>query len=136
MPGFLPAATVLFLNDEIRVGGAIFDYMDVSLVGAYAWYPDFLKYVIPISHFTGHDVFAGVELSSRLPFIDVNLKAGMQMYFDAKANLYSADLNKTNASTADKFYTQQLKMPAMFVVSVGISLGGKDSKGDSIIRVF
>lgn len=136
MPGFLPAATVLFLNDEIRVGGAIFDYMDVSLVGAYAWYPDFLKYVIPISHFTGHDVFAGVELSSRLPFIDVNLKAGMQMYFGAKANLYSADLNKTNASTADKFYTQQLKMPAMFVVSVGISLGGKDSKGDSIIRVF
>lgn len=135
-PGFLPALTVLFLNDELRVGGAIFDYMDVSLLAAYAWYPDFLKYVIPMSHFTGHDIFAGVELSSRLPFFDVNLKAGMQMYADAKANLYSPDMAGTNAATVDKFYTQQLKMPAMFVVSIGFSIGGKDSKGDSIIRIF
>ena len=126
----------MFLNDELRVGGAVFDYMDVSLVGAYAWYPDFLKYVIPMNHFTGHDLFTGVELSSRLPFGDVKLKAGLQMYLNAKANIYSADLADPGAATVDKFYTQQLKMPPMFVLSVGVSLGGKDSKGENIFRIF
>ena len=134
--GSLPALTFMFLNDELRVGGAVFDYMDVSLVGAYAWYPDFLKYVIPMNHFTGHDLFTGVELSSRLPFGDVKLKAGLQMYLNAKANIYSADLADPGAATVDKFYTQQLKMPPMFVLSVGVSLGGKDSKGENIFRIF
>lgn len=134
--GSLPALTFMFLNDELRVGGAVFDYMDVSLVGAYAWYPDFLKYVIPMNHFTGHDLFTGVELSSRLPFGDVKLKAGLQMYLNAKANIYSADLASPGAATVDKFYTQQLKMPPMFVLSVGVSLGGKDSKGENIFRIF
>lgn len=134
--GSLPALTFMFLNDELRVGGAIFDYMDVSLLGAYAWYPDFMKYVIPMSHFTGHDLFTGVELSSRLPFGDVNLRAGVQMYFNAKANIYCPDLAGDGASTLDKFYSQQLKMPATFVLSLGISLGGKDSKGENIFRIF
>lgn len=136
LPGFLPAATVLFLNDELRIGGALFDYMDIDMVGAYAWYPDVLKYVLPLSHFTGHDVFVGLELASRLPFLNVNVKAGMQMYFNAAANIYSDRIATSNASTVNKFYTQPLELPATFVVSVGVSLGGRDSKGDSIIRIF
>ena len=132
--GILPGFTVLFLNDELRLGGAISDYMDVDLVGSYAWYPDVLKTIIPLSHFTGHEVFAGLELASRLPFLNITLKAGYQMYFNAKANFYSAEL--ASGETKNKFYTYDLNIPGQIVFGVGISLGGRDSKGDSIIRLF
>ena len=132
--GILPGFTVLFLNDELRLGGAICDYMDVDLVGSYAWYPDVLKTIVPLSHFTGHEVFAGLELASRLPFLNITLKAGYQMYFNAKANFYSAEL--ASGETKNKFYTYDLNIPGQIVFGVGISLGGRDSKGDSIIRLF
>lgn len=134
--GYLPAVTVLFLNDELRIGGAILDYLNVCAVGTYAWYPDVLKKLIGFNHFTGHDIFAGVELSSCLPFINLNVKAGVQMYRGAKVNFFSKELGNAAQDVETGYFPQDLNIPDMFVIKVGFSFGGKDSKGENMIRLF
>lgn len=129
----LPGMTCLFLNDEFRVGGAINDYMDVDVVGSYAWYPGFLKNIIPMSFFSGHEIFAGVELASRLPFVNATLRFGYQSFIKPEANIWAKNLGN---DTKSQFRTYDLDMPGMLVLGLGFSVGGKDSKGDSIIRLF
>ena len=127
----LPAVTCLFLNGDLRMGGAIFDYMDVDFLTSYAWYPDFIKKVFGFSHVAGHDLFVGGEISSRLPYFNVSFRAGMQMYFNLVANLY--DSGNTSTNTEQKYLSCPLTIPNMFVVGIEVSLGGK---GNSIWRIF
>lgn len=128
---FLPAVTCLFLNADFRIGGAVLDYMDVDFLATYAWYPTFLKKLLPFSHVSGHDVFFGAEVSSRIPYFNVSLRIGMQMYPMLTANLCNT------ASTANeveaKYISTPLNVPNMFVIGVEIAIGGK---GNSIWRVF
>ncbi len=80
---------------------------------------------------SGHDLFVGAEVSTRIPIANVNIKAGMQMYPGLTANI------PNSKETANKdYYSQALDVPASFVVSVGFSLGSKDAKGNNILRVF
>ena len=127
----LPAVTCLFLNGDLRMGGAIFDYMDVDFLTSYAWYPDFIKKAFGFSHVAGHDLFVGGEISSRLPYFNVSFRAGMQMYFNLVANLY--DSGNTSTNTEQKYLSCPLTIPNMFVVGIEVSLGGK---GNSIWRIF
>lgn len=128
---YLPAVTCLFLNADLRIGGAIFDYMDVDFLATYAWYPDFLKKLVGFSHVTGHDVFVGGEISTRLPYFNVSLRAGMQMYPGLTANLFNSA--NTASEVAEKYISTPLSIPNMFVVGIEVALGGK---GNSIMRVF
>lgn len=130
-PGILPAVTCLFLNADLRIGGAVLDYMDVDFLATYAWYPTFLKKFIPFSHISGHDVFVGAEVSSRIPYFNVSLRVGMQMYPMLTANL--CDSSNTSNETEAKFTSAPLNIPNMFVIGVEIALFGK---GNSIWRVF
>lgn len=132
---YLPGFTFLFLNGEFRVGGAVLSVLDANAVVTYAWYPDFWKKLIPISFMSGHDLFIGAEVSTRFPIANVNLKAGMQMYPNLRANIYSSDYKAASNEQAN-FYIQDVPIPSMFVVSIGFSLGSKDSKGNNILRVF
>ena len=132
---YLPALSFLFPNGEFRIGGALLSMLDFDALVSYAWYPDFWKKMIPVSHLSGHDLFFGAELSSRLPIANVNLKVGMQMYPELKANIHDSGFRAASGE-ADNFYVQDVPIPSMFVVSVGFSLGTKDSKGNNILRVF
>ena len=58
------------------------------------------------------------------------------MYRNLKANIYSAEINPTSNETRNQYYTENLPIPDMFVISVGFSIGGKDSKGNNMLRVF
>ena len=133
---YLPAVSCLLINDEFRVGGALLDFLDIDAVASYAWYPDAFKSIVGFSYVSGHDIFIGGELSTRFPYLNVNIKAGMQMYRNLKANIYSAEINPTSNETRNQYYTENLPIPDMFVISVGFSIGGKDSKGNNMLRVF
>lgn len=134
---YLPAISFLFINEELRIGGAIFDYMDVNALATYAWYPDFIKSVFGFSHVVGHDIFIGAELSSRIPILNVSLRAGIQMYKGLTANIYDSSLSTSTDLSKNYIIMPVSGIPeSMFVISASFSLGGKDSKGNNILRVF
>ena len=132
---FLPAISALFINGEFRVGATFFDYLDVSAMAAYAWYPDVWKKIVGFSYMSGHDIFFGLEASTRLPVFNINFKAGMQMYKGFKANFFLKDMGNSG-DLETHFYSEPVTLPNMFVISVGFSLGGMNSKGQNILRVW
>ena len=131
---FIPAISALFINGEFRMGGAIHNNADICLMTSYAWYPPLTK-MLRLTHMSGHDVFVGGEVSSRIPIFNVNIKAGMQFFY-GQANILSP-VKTSNVS--DQYYSQSYVVPynkAEFVVTVGFKLGDKDSKGNNILRIF
>ena len=132
---FLPAISALFINGEFRVGATFFDYLDVSAMASYAWYPDVWKYLVGFSYMTGHDIFVGLEASTRLPIFNVNFKAGMQMYKKMEAQLFLNDMGNTG-DLKNQFYSEPVTLPNMLVISVGFTLGGMNSKGTNMLRVW
>ncbi|MBO4670960.1 MAG: hypothetical protein J5640_03860 [Bacteroidales bacterium] len=129
-PIILPAISVILINGEFRVGGALLtDYADASILASYAWYPDIYKDFVKFSYLTGHDVFVGLELSSRIPAVNYKLKAGLQMYPGLKTVSYKV----ANGVIGD-FMTIDTAVPNMFVVALEMSLG--ISKGENILRIF
>lgn len=127
----LPAVTCLFLNGDLRIGGAIIDYVDVDFLASYAWYPTFLKKILGFSHVSGHDLFLGAEVSSRFPYANVSLRAGMQMYPNLTANFFNSEPNSSQKE--NDYLSVPLNIPSMFVVGIEIAIG---SKGNSIMRLF
>ena len=129
---YLPAISVALINWDFRVGGTILEYVDVNLLASYAWYPSVFKQFLGFSHISGHDVFFGMELSSRIPYFNVSLKAGYQMYPGLTAHLFNVNGNKTDVR--DNYLEDcAMNIPNMFVVGLEISLFGK---GKSIWRPF
>ncbi len=133
---FLPALTVIFLNEEFRMGGALFQYCDIDMLATYAWYPDISK-LLTFSHMSGHDIFLGLELGSRIPVFNVSVRAGVQAFY-GQANI--ARPNAVNGGEIDERYVQrECVLPVQrlqFVAGVCFTLGGKDSKGQNILRIF
>jgi len=123
----LPAFSALLINGEFRVGGAMLPFMDGGLLASYAWYPDIRK-LVGFTHMSGHDIFVGAEFSTRIKIINVNLKAGAQMFF-GKANIYIPGSSKEYIQEG---YNDSLK----FAFTLGFSLGGGRSRGQNILRVF
>ncbi|MBQ7268680.1 MAG: PEGA domain-containing protein [Bacteroidales bacterium] len=129
-PMVVPALTVLFLNGDFRVGGAIFQYMDVNLLASYAWYPD-LSGILQFSHMSGHDIFLGLELNSRIPVFNLHLKAGLQAFY-GQGNILRPGTGKIDIQKNYTVPVQDFK----FVVSAGFTLGTHKTRGQSILRIF
>ncbi|MBO4633916.1 MAG: PEGA domain-containing protein [Bacteroidales bacterium] len=132
----LPAFSVLFVNGQFRVGGSPVKFLDTNALVTYAWYPDFLYTIMPLSHMVGHDLFAGLEFGSRLPFVTISLRAGMQWYFDMKANIYDPSNKLGVNSTEQRFTKVAVQIPAQFVVGASIALGSRRTKGNNVLRLF
>jgi len=133
----IPAISVLFINGEFRMGGSLHNNADICLMTSYAWYPTLTK-ILPFTHMSGHDIFVGAELSSRIPIFNVNVKAGVQAFYGQANICIPADVVKTS-NVNDRYYSQPYTAPfkdAQFVVTLGFKLGGRDSKGNNILRVF
>ena len=134
----LPAISAFLINEEFRLGGAILHNLDVNLLLTYTWYPQLqvlynISSSIAFSHISGHDIFAGVEFNSRIPVFNVHVKAGMQAFF-GQANI--ARPGKITPDTVENKYLTVPYKSFPFVVSVGFSLGGNQSRGQNILRVF
>ena len=118
------------------MGGALFQYCDIDMLATYAWYPDISK-LLTFSHMSGHDIFLGLELGSRIPVFNVSVRAGVQAFY-GQANI--ARPNAVNGGEIDERYVQrECVLPVQrlqFVAGVCFTLGGKDSKGQNILRIF
>lgn len=129
--GLIPAFSILFINEEFRVGGALFPFMDVAGLATYTWYPN-LSGFLNFTHMSGHDVFIGAELTSRLSIFNVNLKAGMMGFFGGEAHIHY----KTAGTNNDAFVHEAYTPPMAFVISAGFTLGSNNCRGENILRVF
>ena len=136
----IPALTILFLNGEFRIGGGVHNLGDVNLLATYAWYPNVSSF-IPMTHMSGHDIFLGAEISSRIPIFNANIRFGLQSFY-GQANICrpTAQNSSSGGNTKTRFgdpvsYVVPLNQ-AEFVVTIGFTLGTKDSKGNSVLRVF
>lgn len=145
---FIPALTVLLLNEEFRMGGAITPNFDVNMLATYAWYPclQFLHGMdqkLSFTHMSGHDAFLGVELNTRIPIFNIHVKAGMEGFF-GQANIRRPGSLPKNGGNQEKTEYRYVTVPytvngiddLKFVVSVGFTLGGNQSRGQNILRVF
>lgn len=130
----LPAFSCILINEDLRIGGAIFQYMDANLLASYTWYPDMTSF-LPVSHASGHNVFAGLEIASRFPCLTISLKAGYETMINGKANIYDKKIGPTSHSTADCFISTPLNY-GQFVFGINVSIADSSSKGNNIIRIF
>ena len=129
-PHFLFSATPLFLNGEQRIGGGVHQYLDVNLLCSYSWLPHltdkdwFSSLDLNLNYVDMTNVFVGLEFHSRFPVLNASFKVGYR-------------IQKGNANIAvAKGYEIHPFDNSGIMASVGFLLGGKDSKGANILRVF
>ena len=125
---FIPAFSALLINEEFRVGGAVFPFLDADFLATYAWYPNISK-LVDFTHMSGHDIFVGAEVSSRIPVINFNVKAGVQVFF-GQAHISVPGTDK------DHMIHESYNDGLQFVVTAGFTLGGRRSRGPNMLRVF
>lgn len=133
-PQYLFNATCIFLNGEMRIGGAVHQNLDVDLLAAYSWLPtlhdkmEVLSEGMTFNYVDMTELFFGVELHSRLPVLNANFRVGYKV-MRGNANIYGGGEKKSE-------YVSYPFDNSGIMASVGFTLGGKDSKGANILRVF
>lgn len=133
IPSSLMGFSCLFLNDDFRIGGAVYDKIDVSFLANYTWCPP-VKSFLPLSHFDGHEMFFGLEASSRIPVFNANLRMGFSI-LKGNTNIYREPNSNRDIKTKNRFVTNKLNATT-FTIAIGFTLGTRDSKGQNILRVF
>ena len=129
-PNYLFNATCLLLNGEQRIGGNLHQFLDVDLLFTYAWLPhlndaEWLRSSLPnLSYVDMTDLFFGLELHTRMMALNANFRIGYR-FQKGNINLYSG-----------KTFTYHPFDNSGIMASVGFALGGRDSKGANILRVF
>ena len=129
------AASLLFLNGELRVGLPIFKQLDVAAVGTYTFYPQLTK-VIPYSHVSGQDIFYGIELSSRISVLNANIKIGQQKLIDGKYNFLVTPSSEFSFANHSRKYNIVAFNQSQFIISIGFTLGQSPARGNNMIRVL
>ena len=130
---YMFAFTPLFVNYDFRIGGSFLQYGDVNLLLSYSWYPELTRF-LPMSHFSGHEAFGGLEVASRFKMLNLNVRAGLQ-YFNGDRHYFEPD-GKKISKVADQFIPADHFEQMMFVVTAGISLGSRKANGRNVIRLF
>ena len=127
---YLFSGSCLLLNGEFRAGVSILKNLDVCALGTYVWYPRLTDF-LPMSHVNGQEMFFGIELSSRISYLNVNMKLGKEIY---KGN-YNFYVNDRGNKSADKFYSEKFDFSGM-VFTLGFTLGDHVSNGNNMLRVW
>lgn len=131
---YLFSGTVMFLNGEFRLGGGVHQFLDVDLLASYAYTPQIHSLgwdILNDMHFTYvdmTDIFFGLEFHSRIPVLNASFKVGYRS-MKGNANIFQEE-------GREKGYMSTPFDNSGIMASVGFTLGGKDSKGANILRVF
>lgn len=134
---YLIGASPLFLNWEMRLGGAVLKQLDVALIGTYAWYPsltniessDLKTSEWGFHHISGHEGFLGLEFASRISAFNLNIKIGQEIFKGDYVFHYYKDKTR-RGFIKTPFEVNNLCM------KVGFTLGQKPSKGNNMIRLW
>jgi hypothetical protein len=130
VPQYLFSGSIFFLNGEFRMGGGVHQHLDVNLLASYAFLPQIHKLgwsmlegmKFPYVNMT--DIFLGLEFNTRFPVLNASFRVG---YRSMKGN--------TNIFGTKQYDSYPFDNSGI-MASVAFSLGGKDSKGANILRVF
>ena len=147
----MPAISGPLMNYDFRIGGGFCQWGDISALLSYTYYFQFENIVKTITqsnrstyygtfdHFEGHDLFLGVELSSRIKGITGYFRAGLQHLNGNRCYTYDNPVLESNEN--DYWYTTSVSYVDMiktkqtsFVITVGFDFGW--TKGHNILRVF
>ena len=133
-PKNLFSASCVFLNGEQRIGGGLHQFLDVDLLASYYWLP-VLHTIEKIdmswmtfNYVNMRDLFFGLEFHSRFPVLNANFKIGYRS-LKGGVNLYNKN-GKNSGYDVSPFEFGGI------MASIGFTLGGKESKGANILRVF
>lgn len=151
----LPAIALPLTSWDFRIGGALYNYGDISFLASYTYYidPDGIaqwvsdklikkeenKYegcLTDFDYFTGHDIFAGIEISSRFKCFNVYARAGVQYL---KGDRYYSYFKWDEGYTDVSGYNTESRLPVnqtTFIIAVGFNIGSTRAKGQNILRVF
>lgn len=129
-PQYLFSGSIFFLNGEFRMGGGVHQHLDVNLLASYAFLPQIHKLEwsmlegmkFPYVNMT--DIFLGLEFNTRFPVLNASFRVGYRS-MKGNANIFGT-----------KQYDSYPFDNSGIMASVAFSLGGKDSKGANILRVF
>lgn len=132
---YILAASILFLNGEMRIGLPVLKQLDVAAVGTYTLYPQLTK-VMPYSHISGQDVFYGIEISSRISILNANIKIGQQKLFNGKYNFLVTPSDEFSLANHAKKYNIVTANQSQFILSIGFTLGQSPARGNNMIRVL
>ena len=130
---FFFSGSLPFMNGEQRIGGGVHQNLDVNFLVSYSWLPQLhsmgwsLLESMAINYVDMTDVFLGLELHSRLPVLNANFKVGYR--------IMKGSFNINKGSTSSKYESFPFDNSGISA-SVGFMLGGKESKGANILRVF
>ena len=145
----MPAISTPLTNIDFRVGGGIGQYFDVSLALSYAYYlefdklcdklverqvfKEFKKYDGLFDHYEGHELFAGVEIGSRIRYFNMYVRSGIQYLNGERRYTYSIpNANGDYKHKADGVPVNHL----MFITTISVNFGWREAKGQNILRVF
>ena len=134
-PKYLFSATPVFLNGEQRIGGGLHQFLDVDLIASYYWLPALHSIEkldtgtwMKFNYVNMRDLFFGLEFHSRVPVLNANFKVGYRS-LKGGVNIY----DESDRNNRMKVYPFEFNG---IMASVGFTLGGKESKGANILRVF
>lgn len=125
------APNFFFLNWDWRIGGSVLRQLDVNLIGRAKFTPglEILEQNIPkLTDVKMQNYFYGLEVSTRISGINMFFRYGRQIT-NGKINLWNATDKKYNG-------TIDLGKQEKNVTSIGISLSGKVSKSNQMLRLW
>lgn len=123
--------SLFMMNWDFRTGGSLIRFLDVCALARIKYTPGFKVVNLGIKGYNDASVFSyfyGIEISSRLPYLNINCKMGMQN-MTGTCHLYDSE-NKIYQNEGILFKVNQP------VVSVGITLNGPIYGINNMIRLW
>jgi hypothetical protein len=123
--------SVFLLNWDFRMGGSIFKYLDICALGRFKYSPGIKFLGVNINGYndvSALSYFYGFELSTRLPYFNLNLKVGNQS-INGKSFVYdksSGDYSKEDIPLSI----------SGTVVSFGLVINGPIEKTNNMLRLW
>jgi len=131
------APNIFFLNWEWRLGGAVLRQLDVNLLGRAKYSPGLTLLNKPpkilndpnYSVVEMQNYFFGVEISSRLSYLNVCLRFGRQFNI-GKVNVWDADKGTYVNAPMEKINESRN------VATIGVTINGKVFKSNNMLRLW
>jgi hypothetical protein len=122
---------VFFLNWDWRLGGSIIRQFDICALGRVKWTPGLKMAEINLLNY--HDAsmltyFYGLEVSTRITFLNLNCKIGMQN-FDGSLNIWNSEIN-------DYMQDPVTILMQNMMISFGVTFNGRVGKSNNMLRLW
>lgn len=126
------ASHLIFMNWDWRIGGSVLRQLDVCILGQAKYTPGLKILNLKIDNIddvTMKRFFLGFEVSTRISYMNINLRAGKQ-YYDGQINIWNE---------RESQYDDQIPIASHFenwVVSLGITFNGQVGNSNNMLRLW